>query len=60
MVHAANAEELTREVAQARMVVVNGAGYDPWMNKLIASNPDDLHARHLLGVQRIRRDPGVR
>src|SRR6476469_7263419 len=22
-----------RAVAQARMVVVNGAGYDPWMNK---------------------------
>jgi zinc/manganese transport system substrate-binding protein len=30
-----------RAVAQARMVVVNGAGYDPWMDKLVASNPDD-------------------
>ena len=43
-----------RAVAQARMVVVNGAGYDPWMNKLIASNPDDrrvvLDVGDLVGV----------
>jgi zinc/manganese transport system substrate-binding protein len=43
-----------RAVAQARMVVVNGVGYDPWMNKLIASNPDDrrvvLDVGDLVGV----------
>src|SRR5262245_31885589 len=43
-----------RAVAQARMVVVNGAGYDPWMDKLIASNPDDrrvvLDVGDLVGV----------
>jgi zinc/manganese transport system substrate-binding protein len=44
-----------RAVAQARMVVVNGAGYDPWMDKLIASNPDDhrvvLDVGELVGVE---------
>ena len=44
-----------RAVAQARMVVVNGAGYDPWMDKLIASNPDDrrvvLDVGDLVGVR---------
>src|SRR6266516_5720864 len=28
-----------RTIAGARMVVVNGIGYDPWADKLIASNP---------------------
>jgi zinc/manganese transport system substrate-binding protein len=28
-----------RTIAGARMVIVNGIGYDPWAQKLIASNP---------------------
>ena len=28
-----------REVAAARLVIVNGAGYDPWMDRLLAANP---------------------
>src|SRR5438132_7158036 len=28
-----------RTVAGARMVIVNGIGYDPWAQKLIAANP---------------------
>jgi zinc/manganese transport system substrate-binding protein len=33
-----------RSVAGARIVVVNGAGYDPWMNKLIVSAPNPKRA----------------
>jgi len=29
-----------RRLATARMVVVNGVGYDAWANKLLAANPD--------------------
>jgi zinc/manganese transport system substrate-binding protein len=29
----------TRTVADAQYVIYNGAGYDPWMNKLLQSNP---------------------
>src|SRR5437016_9822728 len=28
-----------RTIAGARMVIVNGIGYDPWAEKLIAANP---------------------
>jgi zinc/manganese transport system substrate-binding protein len=28
-----------RSVADARYVIFNGAGYDPWMNKLLQANP---------------------
>src|SRR3954452_18247423 len=28
-----------RTIAGARMVIVNGVGYDPWAQKLIAANP---------------------
>ena len=28
-----------RTIAQARYVIVNGAGYDPWANKLLTANP---------------------
>ncbi|MEH1770530.1 MAG: zinc ABC transporter substrate-binding protein [Nostoc sp.] len=28
-----------RTVANARYVIVNGAGYDPWVSKLLAANP---------------------
>src|SRR5438270_3732131 len=28
-----------RAVASARVVVTNGIGYDPWMDKLVAANP---------------------
>src|ERR1700694_2601343 len=28
-----------RTVAQARYVIKNGAGYDPWVSKLLAANP---------------------
>src|SRR5436305_7603536 len=28
-----------RTIAGARMVIVNGSGYDPWAPKLIAANP---------------------
>ena len=31
---------VAREVARARLVVMNGAGYDPWMARLIAAQPD--------------------
>jgi zinc/manganese transport system substrate-binding protein len=30
---------VAREVAQARVVVLNGIGYDRWMEKLLAANP---------------------
>src|SRR5690348_17920235 len=29
----------TRTVADAQYVIYNGAGYDPWMDKLLQSNP---------------------
>ena len=28
-----------RQIADARLVIVNGAGYDPWMDKLLAAAP---------------------
>jgi zinc/manganese transport system substrate-binding protein len=30
-----------RSVAQAQYVIVNGAGYDPWVPKLVDANPSD-------------------
>lgn len=30
---------IAREVAQAKVAVLNGMGYDDWMNKLLAANP---------------------
>lgn len=30
---------VAREVAQAKVAVLNGIGYDDWMNKLLAANP---------------------
>jgi zinc/manganese transport system substrate-binding protein len=37
-----------RTMAGARMVIVNGIGYDPWADKLIAANP--VHGRVVLDV----------
>ncbi|MGB2954168.1 MAG: zinc ABC transporter substrate-binding protein [Gaiellaceae bacterium] len=37
-----------RTLAGARMVIVNGIGYDPWAPKLIAANP--VHGRIVLTV----------
>src|SRR5256884_8668556 len=37
-----------RTIAGARMVVVNGIGYDPWADKLIAANP--ISGRIILNV----------
>jgi zinc/manganese transport system substrate-binding protein len=37
-----------RTIAGARMVIVNGIGYDPWAGKLIAANP--VHGRVVLTV----------
>jgi zinc/manganese transport system substrate-binding protein len=46
-----------RTVAGARMVIVNGLGYDPWAEKLIAANPVSgrivLNVGDLVGI-----DPG--
>jgi zinc/manganese transport system substrate-binding protein len=43
-----------REVATARLVIVNGIGYDPWVQKLIDANPtagrDVLTVGNLAGV----------
>src|SRR2546423_2195617 len=45
-----------RTVAGARMVIVNGIGYDPWAQKLIASNPVSgrivLNVGDLVGIKR--------
>src|SRR6266496_472257 len=45
-----------RTIAGARMVIVNGIGYDPWAQKLIASNPVGgrvvLTVGDLVGVKR--------
>ena len=30
---------VVRQIADARIVIVNGADYDPWMDKLIAAAP---------------------
>ena len=47
--------ENARMVADAQYVIFNGAGYDPWMNKLLQSNPasgrkelnvGDLNGKH--------------
>ena len=37
-----------RTLAGARMVIVNGIGYDPWADKLLAANP--VHGRIVLTV----------
>ena len=37
-----------RTLAGARMVIVNGIGYDPWAGKLLAANP--VHGRVVLTV----------
>jgi len=37
-----------RTVADARYVILNGAGYDPWMQRLIDANPSD--GRKILNV----------
>jgi zinc/manganese transport system substrate-binding protein len=45
-----------RTIAGARMVIVNGIGYDPWAQKLIASNPVSgrivLNVGDLVGIKR--------
>jgi zinc/manganese transport system substrate-binding protein len=45
-----------RTIADARMVIVNGIGYDPWAQKLIASNPVSgrivLNVGALVGIER--------
>jgi zinc/manganese transport system substrate-binding protein len=44
-----------RAIATARLVVVNGAGYDPWVDRLVAANPDPsrvvLDVGALVGVK---------
>src|SRR5436309_634158 len=44
-----------RTIAGARMVIVNGIGYDPWAQKLIASNPVSgrivLNVGDLVGIE---------
>src|SRR5439155_10348223 len=44
-----------RAIAAARLVVVNGVGYDPWADKLVAANPVDnrtvLNVGDLVGVK---------
>jgi len=44
-----------RTIAGARMVVVNGIGYDPWADKLIAANPVSgrivLNVGDLVGIK---------
>src|SRR5437764_12047893 len=35
-----------RTMAGAQMVIVNGVGYDPWADKLVAANP--VHGRLVL------------
>lgn len=30
---------VARQIAEARIVIVNGAGYDPWMEKLLQASP---------------------
>ena len=37
-----------RTIAEAQMVIINGIGYDPWAQKLIAANP--VHGRPVLTV----------
>jgi zinc/manganese transport system substrate-binding protein len=37
-----------RALAQAQYVVYNGAGYDPWVQKLLAANP--VHGRSVLNI----------
>ena len=45
-----------RTIAGARMVIVNGIGYDPWAEKLIAANPVSgrivLNVGDLVGIER--------
>jgi zinc/manganese transport system substrate-binding protein len=44
-----------RTVAGAQLVIVNGVGYDPWADKLVAANPADgrrmLNVGDLVGVR---------
>jgi len=44
-----------RSMASARYVVINGVGYDPWADKLLAANPDssriELNVGELVGVE---------
>ncbi len=42
---------VARAVANARLIVMNGAGYDPWMARLIAAQPDP--ARVVIDVGRL-------
>jgi zinc/manganese transport system substrate-binding protein len=37
-----------RTLAQAKLVIVNGVGYDPWADKLLAANP--VHGRVELNI----------
>lgn len=44
-----------RTISEAKLVVVNGIGYDPWASKLLAANPVDgrqtLNVGDLLGLK---------
>src|SRR5919204_506548 len=44
-----------RRMAEARMVIVNGIGYDPWASKLLSANHVDgrveLNVGDLVGVE---------
>lgn len=44
-----------RTVAQARVVIDNGVGYDPWIDKLLSANPDQ--GRTVLNVGKLVRVP---
>ena len=39
-----------RSVADAQYVIFNGAGYDPWMNKLLQSNPTSGRKELNIGI----------
>ncbi len=46
-----------RELAGARLVIYNGAGYDPWMAKLLAASPTANRAV-IVVADLVRRKPG--
>jgi zinc/manganese transport system substrate-binding protein len=45
-----------RDLAEAQLVVVNGIGYDPWADKLLAANPvdgrDEIDVGDVLGLDK--------
>jgi zinc/manganese transport system substrate-binding protein len=43
--------EVAREVAAAKLIVQNGVGYDPWMNRIESASPSP--GRHVIVVQNL-------